>query len=181
MVSRNFSAGLGFVWQPGYDNPADGYHVTPGDTGGGTCGGVIEATWAGAVAKGLVTGTLRDATRAQLSIVLRMEFWGAACDALPDGLDFALFNGRMMSGFYPQILQQCLGLTGGSVDGGIGEKTLGLVQGRDAVTLIHALHGAHYAYCKRLPSWPEFQGGWTKRLLAARLTALGLAQIIPAA
>ena len=52
MAAANFPTALAFVWQPGYDDPATGYHVTPGDAGGGTLGGVIEATWAKAVAQG---------------------------------------------------------------------------------------------------------------------------------
>jgi lysozyme family protein len=108
MAAANFSAALTFVWRPGYD-PRDGYHITPGDAGGGTFGGVIEASWTKAVSQGLVSGRLKDATTQQLSMVLRENFWGSACDALPGGLDFALFNGRMMSGGYPKLFQQALG------------------------------------------------------------------------
>ena len=174
MSSSNFPAFLSFVWQPNYDSPAQGYHVTPGDSGGGTYGGVIETTWAGAVARGMVTGVLRNATRNQLSLVLRDEFWGSVCDALPSGIDLMLGNGRMMTGAYPKIFQRCLGLTGSDVDGNIGDETLRVAQQADATTLISALTGAHYAYLANLRTWSEFGAGWTTRISAARNAALAL-------
>lgn len=185
MTAANRKTFLTFVWRPGYDDPADGYHVTPGDAGGGTIGGVIEETWAGAVARGLVTGLLRNATRDQLATVLLDEFWGATCDALPAGVDLMLGNGRMMSGAYPRIFQRCLGFFDTDVDGDIGKDTIAAAQSVAPVTFVNALHGSHYAYLKTLSSWPEFGGerlasgsydGWTGRLVAVRTTAIGMAR-----
>jgi lysozyme family protein len=174
MTASNFQTALDFVWRPGFDSPLDGYHVTPGDTGGGTKAGVIEATWADAVRQGLVTGSLRNASNDQLALILRANFWGLACDELPGGIDFMLFNGRMMSGHYPKLLQQALGFIGNDVDGDIGPQTLKSFTGLDARTLIGSLHGAHIAYCESLASWPRFQGGWTARLVQARAVAESL-------
>nr|WP_294566946.1 glycosyl hydrolase 108 family protein [uncultured Rhodopila sp.] len=176
-----FAVSLDFVWQRGFDSPRDGYHVTPGDSGGGTKGGVIEKTWRGCVAKGLVAGALATATDAQLATVLRHECWGAACDGLPAPIAFLLFNGRMMSGHYPKIFQACLGLTGDDdVDGDIGPETLALVPGAHVPTLMRALVGSHFAYCRSLAAWPEFHGGWTTRLNAAREFAATLVNPAPA-
>lgn len=183
MTAANRQAFLSFAWRPGYDDPADGLHTTPGDAGGATWGGVIEATYEGAVAHGLVTGTLATATRDQLATVLLDEFWGPACDALPAGIDLMLANGRMMSGAYPRIFQQCLGMIDTDVDGAIGKDTIAAAQSVAPVTFVNALHGAHYAYLKTLSSWPEFGGrrvaggsynGWTGRLVAVRSVALGM-------
>jgi lysozyme family protein len=169
MAAANFPAALAYVWQPGYDNPADGYHVTAGDSGGGTKAGIIEATWAKALAKGIVTGTLRAATTSQLSDVLHMEFWGAACDALPAGIDVVLFNGRMQSGGYPKLFQQVLGFVGDDdVDGDIGPATVAAAQQVDPQTFLRAQYGVHYAYLTRLESWPLFKHNWARRLLGAR-------------
>jgi lysozyme family protein len=180
MTAANFPVSLAFVWAPGYDNPADGYHVTPGDSGGGTKGGVIEATWAKAYDAHLVTGTLRSATNAQLSTVLRTFFWGSACDSLPSGLDFALFNGRMMSAGYPRIFQAALGFMGDDdVDGNIGDGTCAAAAHAHAPTLIRSLSGAHYAYLTRLMAWREFGDGWTKRIKGALELALQIQPIVP--
>lgn len=172
--AQNYQAALTFVWGPGRDDPADGYHVTPGDSGGGTFGGVIESTWMGAVQRGLVKGLLRNATRDQLGTVLRDEFWGADCDALPAGIDFLLFNGRMMTGAYPKLFQSCLGLVGSTVDGDIGPQTIGVALSAAPATLANALTGAHYRYLTTLSSWSSFGAGWTNRLSAARNVALGM-------
>jgi lysozyme family protein len=171
MTAVNFKPSLNFVWQRGYDSPLDGYHVTPGDSGGGTKGGVIQATWANAVRQGIVAGALVNATNGQLSLVLQEDFWGTACNELPDGIDFLLFNGRMMSGRYAIIFQETLGFTGSSLDGHIGPITIAKAKTIDPKHLIDALSEAHFSYCKSLSSWFQFKGGWSKRLTAAYLLA----------
>lgn len=174
MSTSNFQSALTFVWRPEFDSPDQGYHVTPNDPGGGTYGGVIEATWAAAAHDGLVDGLLRDATRDQLAAVLRTKFWGPVCDALPAGIDLLMFNGRMMSGGYPKIFQSCLGLVGDDVDGDIGPQTMAVAASAAPATLANALTGAHYTYLRALFAWPDFGNGWTARLQAARQTALGM-------
>jgi lysozyme family protein len=176
-VEQNFDAFIAFVWPEngGFDSPKQGYHVTPGDSGGGTKGGVIEATWAAQVRQGEVTGTLTNASNAQLETVLRNVAWGPVCDALPAGVDLLVANGRMMTGAYGTILQQCLGLVGLAVDNDIGPETLAVALKADPVTLIHALHGNHYRYLAGLSSWAEFKNGWTTRLIAAVDAALAVA------
>jgi lysozyme family protein len=177
----NFAAALAFVWAPGRDSPADGYHTTPGDPGGGTFGGVIEATWADAVNSGIVRGPLVNATIKQLTAVLQAKFWGDACDALPAGLDLLLFNGRMMTGRFPWIMQQCLGfMTDDDVDGRIGPQTLHAAAQCDGPTLIDAISGSHCAYLRGLSGWAEFGGGWSARLVAAKAAAHALTDKEPA-
>ena len=174
MTSANYQNALKFVWRPGFDDPADGFHVTPGDAGGGTFGGVIEATWMNAVLERRASGLLRNATLDDLAAILRDEFWGPECDALPVGIDFLLFNGRMMSGAYPRIFQSCLGFIAADVDGEIGPVTMGAAFSAAPATFANALTGGHYVYLSGLHAWPEFKHGWTTRLQAARMTALGM-------
>lgn len=174
MTASNFPRFLSLVWPADgdFDSPKQGYHVTPGDLGGGTFGGITEATWAGAKARGWAAGTLRTATEAQLADVLQAVCWGPVCNNLASGLDILVANGRMMSGEYPQLFQQALGFVGYDVDGEIGPDTIGTAHSRDPVTLINALHGVHYAYLCRLPGWSEFGAGWARRLVAAHSIAL---------
>lgn len=174
MAANNFSAALAFVWQPQYDSPKQGYHVTPGDPGGGTFGGIIEATWAAAAHDGLVHGLLKNASTAQLSLVMQKRFWEPVCEKLPPGIDLLVFNGTMMSGRFAELFQQCLGLTGDDVDGWIGKFTQAVAANCDPATLIRAVHGTHYAYLESLPTWGLFGNGWSGRLLAARDAAMGL-------
>lgn len=174
MTAANFQAALAFVWGPGRDSPLDGSHTTAGDPGGLTNGGITEATWEAAVQRGLVSGALDTASRDDLSLILQTEYWSPLCDALPSGLDLLFFDGSMMSGAYPKLLQRCLGMIGADVDGMIGLKTLAAVNASDVTTLIKALTGAHYAYLSSLGGWTTFRNGWTTRLLAAETAALAL-------
>jgi len=175
MTTTNFSVGLNFVWLPQYDSPDQGFHVTPGDPGGGTFGGVIQSTWNNAVNAGLVTGALSGASRAQLSTILQTDFWGVICNALPAGLDLLYFNGIMMTGRFPELFQQCLGFMGEDVDGWIGPESLAKVATCQPATLINAISGVHAAYLAGLSTWAEFGNGWTTRLKAAQAAALSLA------
>jgi lysozyme family protein len=177
----NFQTALAFVWRAGFDSPRDGYHVTPGDPGGGTKGGVIEATWQDAVRAGLVHGPLKDASDVQLSAVLKAKCWGEVCDGLPHGLDMLMMNGRMMSGHFPKLFQSCLGCMGGEVDGWIGPRSQKLALSREPETLIDAISGVHYAYLAGLDTWPRFGAGWATRLQAAQSAALALIDGTPIA
>ena len=176
---ENFPTALDFVWLPSNDDPGQGYHVTPGDPGAGTFGGITEATWQAALAMGIVKGSLMMATRDQLSLILRTLYWGSVCDALPAGVDLVVFNGRMMSGGYPHLFQLCVGFTGNDVDGWIGPDTIAAARGLDAKTLIHAQCGMHWGYLFSLPTFGMFGKGWTKRIVAAKAAGLALLSQTP--
>lgn len=175
-MNTNFPVALAFVWRPEFDAPSQGVHTTKHDPGGLTSGGVIQATWDASVRAGIVKGNLADARPEQLSAVLRVAAWGVICDDLPAGLDLMFFNGRMMSGKYPWLVQQCLGFMADDVDGWIGPETLAAVKACDRGTLIDAISGVHAAYLATLTTWGEFGRGWTARLKAARLAAIALAE-----
>ncbi len=173
-MEANFPAALAFVWAPGRDSPVDGYHVTPNDPGGATFGGVTQATWDNAVQTGVVAGALEHASIAQLTAVMKKKFWDPYCAELSTGVDLLCFNGCMMTGRYPSLFQETLGMVNGSVDGWIGKHTQAAAAHSDPATLIMAVHGIHDAYLRTLSAWPLFGGGWSARLEAARLAALQL-------
>ena len=177
MTAGNYAASLAFVWGPGRDSPNDGPHTTVGDPGGLTNGGITQATWAGAVRTGIVPpGRLANATDDQLSAILRTAYWSPLCDALPPGLDLLTFNGRVMTGRYTAIVQQCLGFMGTDCDNWIGPVSLAAIVAADASTLIRAVSGSHVAYLAELPTFRQFGNGWTTRITAAMAAALALAK-----
>ena len=176
-MDTNYPAALAFVWGSGRDDPADGYHISPHDPGLGTFGGVTEALWAVAVKAKLVNGPLAKATTMQLSLVLHSYVWSPACGGLPQGIDLMVFNGSMMSREYPRLFQRALGSIGADVDGWIGPETMRVAQTRDAETLIPALTGIHHGYLADLSIFPNFGGGWTKRLVAVRDAALAMVRV----
>jgi len=175
-MQENFQNFLNLVWPADgdFDSPKSGYQITPGDPGGGTKGGVIEATWNQYVTNGLVSGSLQNATDSQLETVLHADVWGTVGDNLPSGLDVLVANGRMMTGRYGEILQQCLGFIGSDVDNDIGPITLSAAELAEPETLISALHGNHWRYLSGLSTWSLFGHGWTRRLIAAREASLKL-------
>jgi lysozyme family protein len=175
MATANFPAFLTFVWAPGRDCPSDGCHTTPGDSGGTTNAGVTQATWANAERVGIVTGPLERASQAQLREVLRATCWEPYGDSLPSGLDLLVANGRMMTGDYTHLVQQCCGLLGADVDGWIGPQTLARIHAAEPRTLIDACSGVHFGYLTHLPGWSQFGAGWGKRVAAAQAQALGMA------
>lgn len=180
-MTGNFAAALAFIWQAGLDSPEDGPHSTAHDAGGLTFGGVTQSTWDNAVAAGIVVGLLDKARTGQLSAVLRVKFWGSLCDALPHGIDLLYFNGVVMSGHFPRIVQQCCGFMGADVDGWIGPVTMKVIRAREPETFLDAVTGCHYAYLTTLDAWPTFGGGWTHRLQLAQIAARALADGAPIA
>jgi len=180
-VNANFPTARAFVWQRGLDSPQDGFHTTVGDAGLGTNGGVTQATWDSAVQSGIVTGALSTATTTQLSHVLQIKFWGVLCDELPHGVDLLYFNGLMMTGAFPHLMQQCLGFMGADVDGWIGPESLKVIRSRDPETFIDAVSGCHYQYLTTLAGWATFGNGWTNRLKLAQTAARAMADAAPIA
>jgi lysozyme family protein len=181
-MKENFERFIALVWPEDgdFDSPKQGYHVTAGDSGGGTYGGVIETTWQHYVASGLVSGALKAASYADLKAVLRAAAWGTVGDALPAGLDILIANGRMMTGQYAAIVEECLGWTGTDVDNVLGPHDLARIAQASPRTLMLALHGNHYAYLARLASFEQFKNGWLRRINAA-LAAAEAALLTPAA
>ena len=171
MTATNYLTALQFVWRAGFDNPADRYHVTPGDPGGGTFGGVTEATWRDATLRGGVSGALETASYSELSTVLHDGYWGSVCDALPDGVDLLMFNGRMMTGAFPRLFQAALGVV---TDGQIGPRTLDAARVAVRTDLIDHVTMRHIFYLSGLETWVNFHTGWLTRLLAACDAAKGV-------
>ena len=180
MTVANYNASLAWVWGPSRDIPDEQGHVTPGDPGKLTKGGVTAATWAQASQCGIVKGDLSHASDEQLSAVLRALYWSTECDALPAGLDLLLFDGRMLTGHFAILFQQSLGMIGpDDVDGWIGPETLARARSCDPGTFIDAVSGAHAAYLASLPTWRQFGGGWTKRIRACQAAAIAMADAAP--
>ena len=164
---------LSFVWGPGRD--CDGYHVTDHDSGAGTNLGVTEATWAAAVARGIVTGALKDAQPWQCGRVLKRMFWDVCrCDDLGPGIGLVVFNMAMVSG--PReaslILQR---VVGADEDGFIGEKTVAAAKAMDACDVLKLLTTRDEEFFAGLVSAKWFLKGWDAR--AEACYAAGIAQL----
>ena len=175
-MKANFHSALVVAWHKGFDDP-HGAYITPGDPGGETNGAVILTTWNDAVARGIVSGDLRNATNQQLEDVLHGLFWGDFCDALPGGLDVAYFLALMASGETPRLFQQAVGAV---VDGRAGQMTIKAAWACDHARACYVMFALHHAYLSTLPNWPVDKNGWTTRLIATLQAALALCNPAPA-
>ena len=175
MTATNWAPSLAFVWRSDCDGQP--LHTDAHDPGGDTSWGVIATTWAEAVRSGIVTGTLQNATKPQLATVLRVQFWNTVQgDALPAGIDLAVFNMGMVSGpgTAARLLQQAVGVVD---DGHIGPVTLLAVRGADPGLLIAALTKRDEAYFASLGTFRYFGRGWDNRAEACQAAALSMAKV----
>jgi lysozyme family protein len=119
---------------------------------------------------------LRDADVAR---VYRLFYWDAVrADALPAGLDYAMFDFAVNSGpaRAAQHLQRILGV---EADGDIGPATLAAVEKREPSALVTALMDSRLNFLKGLKHWKTFGKGWQRRVDDVRAAALKLAGTLP--
>lgn len=104
--------------------------------------------------------------------LFRRFYWDAVLGAaLPDGIDYAVFDFAVNSGpgRAAKYLQAALGV---AQDGRIGPATLAAARAKPAGVVIDALCDARLAFLQRLPTWPTFGRGWSGRVASVRRQAL---------
>lgn len=156
-----------------------GYADHPADPGGATNLGITRKTlaqWRGvvpwwALPKSVVKALERD----EAAQIYRSRYWDRVRgDQLPAGLDLAVFDFAVNSG--PdraiRLLQTELGVV---ADGQIGPLTLAALERRSATELIDTLCERRIAFLKRLPAFPTFGKGWSRRVTAIRQVSLRVA------
>ncbi len=137
-----------------------GFTNHPSDPGGPTNFGITIHDYRKHIGAGGTAADVRAMTVSQARAIYRAHYWDAQlCDALPAGLDYAMFDYGVNSGVgrSVRVLQRILGL----VDSG--RVTNGLVAAareRDAAELIVRLCDERLAFLKRLKTWPVFGTGW---------------------
>ena len=111
---------------------------------------------------------VRALTPASVAPLYRRRFWDAIQgDALPAGLDYALFDFAVNSGPKRAVigLQRVLGLAD---DGRLGPVTLAALAGRDVPALVDAVCDGRLTFLRALSTWPRFGRGWGRRVDEAR-------------
>jgi lysozyme family protein len=108
----------------------------------------------------------------EVRAIYRNQYWDlAACDRLPSGLDYTVFDFAVNSGVRRSVrgLQTALAKRkayAGSVDGIVGMRTLlGIQRVGDDAALIRAINEARLAFLKRLSTWDVFGRGWSTRVV----------------
>lgn len=144
-----------------------GYVNHPKDPGGATNKGVIQRTYDGYRDRiGKPRQSVRSITMAEVMDIYKSQYWDLINgDALPDGLDYAMYDFSINSGPSRAVkfLQEILGV---KVDGVMGNGTLGAIQRRNDISgLIQELCLKRWNWMKRLKTFATFGKGWTRRVM----------------
>ena len=145
------------------------------DPGGMTNLGVTRRTWEMYVGKPVEEADMRALTPAMVAPLYKKNYWDKAkCDALPSGVDYAIFDMAVNSGTgrAARTLQQALGLID---DGIIGPNTLAAINGKNVQDLIKKICDIRLAFLQHLSTWPTFGRGWAKRVAEVEVDALMMA------
>jgi lysozyme family protein len=173
-MNDTFTAALDFVLRH-----EGGYADNPRDPGGATNLGITRATLARWRGRAVAKAEVRALSRAEAGRIYRALYWNAiSADALPAGLDLALFDFAVNSGPVRAVcmLQRLLGVATDSV---IGPKTLAAIARSDLPALIRALCARRTGFLQRLPVFSLFGRGWQRRLDELQVRALRLAGLTP--
>lgn len=168
MTASNFDGALSRVLAH-----EGGYVNHPKDPGGATNHGVTLATLSRWRGRPVTKAEVAALTRAEAGAIYRAFYWDAVRgDALPSGLDYAVFDLAVNSGpdRAARLLQRALGV---QQDGRIGPVTLAAAA-TDPAAAIRALQRERRAFLERLPTWSVFRRGWSRRLDEVGRDALAL-------
>ncbi len=153
-----------------------GWADHPRDPGGATMKGVTLLTYRRHFGQAKSKSELRNISDEDLEQIYRTGFWDKCrCDDLPSGVDYAVFDAAVNSGpgRGAKWLQAAVGA---KQDGGIGPKTLALVEGKDPVKIIDNMCDRRLAFLRRLSTWSTFGKGWQRRVEGVRSTAMAMAR-----
>lgn len=152
-----------------------GFVNHPSDPGGATNLGITKATLSEWRGKPVTVDDVRNLTVDEAGEIYRARYWQPIRgDALPPGVDLAVFDGAVNSGpgRSARWLQQALGV---AQDGIIGPETLAAVGRAKPATLIIEICDARMAFLRSLSTWPTFGKGWTARVNEVQAAALRVA------
>ncbi len=169
-MEANFSVALAHVLE--FEG---GYSDHPSDPGGATNRGVTMAVLAEWRGRPVTKAEVRALTAEEAADIYRARYWLATvCDALPDGLDLAVFDCAVNQGVgrAARLLQAAAKVT---VDGKIGPKTLAAVAKADPQMLLTEFMARRMnAYGQLRQLFKVFGLGWSRRLMATHAVALTL-------
>lgn len=174
MASANFSRALDAVLRH-----EGGYADHPKDPGGATNLGITRATLARWRGRPVSRAEVRALTRAEAAKIYRALYWDEiAGDALPPGIDFAVFDYCVNSGVgrATRTLQSVAGIR---VDGRMGKLTLAAAEVAEPFFLITSYCRRRLAFLEGLRTFAIFGRGWRRRVHETQALALAMAADAP--
>lgn len=166
MVASNWKPSLAAVLKSEGGNDDD-----PMDHGGRTSRGITQREYdAWRMEHHAPTLDVWKAPQSDIEAIYHDEYWNPDCDSMPIGIDYCLFNTRVLAGPHRAavLLQQALGVT---ADGRIGPITRMAAAKSDPAAFINRFAEASAAFYKGLHQ-PRFTKGWLNRVEDVRRTAM---------
>jgi lysozyme family protein len=142
-----------------------GYVDNPEDPGGATNQGITQATYdTWRVTQGLPVRPVAELTPAERDGIYRLRYWDAVrASDLPVGVDYAVFDYAVHSG--PARAAKALqAAVYAQQDGKVGPRTLEAVGKYNPAAIVTSIMQERLAFLRRLPHWPTFGKGWTRRI-----------------
>jgi len=171
MSAENFDRCL--RWTLGYEG---GYSNHPADPGKATMRGITQAVYDDdRRERNLPRRDVRDITDAELQAIYRRRYWQlAGCNALPAGVDYAVFDFAVNSGV-ARAVRTLQVIIGANQDGAFGPRTLASVTrytlAQDTGSLSDQLCMARATWLRTLATFAAFGNGWMRRVMGAQLGA----------
>ncbi|MBO6895226.1 MAG: glycoside hydrolase family 108 protein [Roseibium sp.] len=167
MTALNFETSL--AWTLVHEG---GYVNHPKDPGGATNRGVIQRTYnAYRHRMGLEPQSVKRITEAEVRAIYREQYWKAvAGDALPAGVDYAVFDYGVNSG-PRRAVKDLQRVVGARPDGWVGNETLAAMTQTDPQEIVQKLCKRRFRFVQGLKHWKHFGRGWTRRIMGERMGA----------
>jgi len=149
-----------------------GYVNHPSDPGGATNFGITRDTLAEWRDRHVTVEEVKDLTRDEAAAIYKANYWDAArCGSMPAGVALMVFDGAVNHGVSQssKFLQHALGV---DADGKVGPKTLGAIEGLDAVDLIVEIAAQRMRFYGGLRTFTTFGLGWSRRLMDTLMVAV---------
>lgn len=169
MALNNFARCLAFTLQA-----EGGFVDNPDDPGNATNLGITIGTLSDWLGRPATVQEVRDLTPATAGIIYERRYWQTVNgDNLPLGVDLCVFDFAVNAG-PARSAMRLQGLLGVTQDGAIGPATIAAAAKVSPGSLIVELGYSQLAYYRDLPGFAEFGAGWTARVRARQMAALGM-------
>ena len=151
-----------------------GFVNHPSDPGGMTNLGVTKKAWGAYVGRQVDEAEMRALTPEIVAPLYKTQYWNPCkCDALPLGIDYAVFDFAVNAGVgrASKTMQAALGT---AADGIVGPATIGVAINADPDHFLEKFSAAKEQFYRNLPTFEHFGKGWLRRVSEVKQTAEGM-------
>jgi len=158
-----------------------GYTNDPSDPGGPTNFGITIADYRKYVKPNATAADVKAMRVEEAEGIYRARYWDAlACDDLPAGIDYAVFDYGVNSGIgrSGRVLRRVLKLADDT--GAVSDEVIAAADVSDARAAIVAICDERLRFLQSLKTWNVFGKGWGRRVAEVKAAALVMVAATPA-